>query len=117
VEARDVVALLGPIVAIISVGVNFYQAYLLRMKRPQVARVGDIREAFQKMINSFGGRVMKTAPFLEIWDFGFDSLEEIRDCLHRVPDSNQNVIYRKNPRGHTFNSRRTDGTSWTSLFV
>ena len=72
-EAKDVAAVLGPVVAVISIGVNIYLAYLLRRKRPHVARVGDVREAFEKMINSLGGRVMNIPPFNEIWDWAFIS--------------------------------------------
>src|SRR5262249_27712202 len=77
VDVKDVAAVVGPVVAIISLGLNAYLAYLLRTKRPHVARVGDVREAFQKLINALGNRVMNTPPFVEIWDFGFESLEEI----------------------------------------
>src|SRR4051812_2352394 len=73
VEVRDVAAVLGSVVAVISIGMNVYLAYLLRRERPHVARVGEVREAVQKMINTLRGRVM-SGPQKE-WEFAFEGLK------------------------------------------
>ncbi len=54
IEFKDVVASISPFIMVFSLCFNVYLAYLLRNKRPPLARVDEIREALRDVAHQFG---------------------------------------------------------------
>ncbi|PJG53749.1 hypothetical protein CVM73_18625 [Bradyrhizobium forestalis] len=81
-------------VAACSLTLNGYLAYLLRHKRTQVSRDDDMRvRLFKLKLALADTRLVDIAPHYEQWEYGFQSLKELRtaavDCnnlLQIAPD-------------------------------
>jgi hypothetical protein len=75
---KDIVV---PIVAVCSLLLNAYMAFLLRQRRPYVSRIGELREALRAFTNACeSSRVLTVEPHYELWGMGFESLATIRNA-------------------------------------
>jgi hypothetical protein len=94
-DLKDLWAPIASVAALLSLLLNVYMGFLLRRRRPHVARVTELREALRAFINSCAGsRLLTVPPHYEQWGFGFESLSKIRaasvecnELYSHVPDS------------------------------
>jgi hypothetical protein len=70
---------ISPAVAACSIALNIYLAYLLRHERTPVSRDDDMRvRLFKLKLALADTRLVDVAPHYELWEYGFQSLEELR---------------------------------------
>jgi hypothetical protein len=72
-EIKDWASVIGPGVAVVSVGLNIY---LLR-NRPHVTKVEEVRASLRNMLDKLDSRLLNIPAFQEQWDQGFLRLAEI----------------------------------------
>lgn len=71
-----------PVIALCSLILNVYMAFLLRRRSPHISGIGQLRETLRAFINSCeGSRVLTVEPHYELWEMGFQSLAEIRKAV------------------------------------
>lgn len=76
----QLVSTASPAIAALSLFLNIYLAYLLRNARTNVSRNDDMRTRLYNLKHKLDETsLLTTAPHYEMWDYGFKSLEELRE--------------------------------------
>lgn len=76
----QVVSTASPVIAALSLFLNIYLAYLLRNARTNVSRNDDMRTRLYNLKHKLDETsLLTTAPHYEMWEYGFKSLEELRE--------------------------------------
>jgi len=63
IEFKDVMASISPFIMVVSLCFNVYFAYLLRNKRPPLARLDEIRDALRATVHQFGVTAILRSDF------------------------------------------------------
>jgi hypothetical protein len=80
VKAEVVVAIVNAAIAAVSILVNIYQAVVIRNYRTKLARDDDVRTRLYNLKHKLDATSrVTTPPHYEMWEFGFKSLEELRE--------------------------------------
>jgi hypothetical protein len=90
IEFKDTLTYIRLFIAVLSLCFNVYLAYLLRNKRPRLARVDELREALFAMNCEFEVSEIKNPPFktdhYEYWTHIFHRLYTMRDASVRCSE-------------------------------
>lgn len=76
-DLNKVAAVAASVIALASLALNIYQAFLLRRRRPQVDKIEEIRSSLKDLLNKLETRLLTEPAMQEQWDQGFDRLKEI----------------------------------------
>jgi hypothetical protein len=83
-QSTLVVAIVSSAIAALSLILNAYLAFLLRNRRTDVSRNDDIRTRLYNLKHKLDETsLIAVTPHYELWEFGFKSLEELREVAVR----------------------------------
>jgi hypothetical protein len=76
----ETAAIVSSTIAVTSLLVNVYQAYLIRNYRTNLARDDDVRTRLYNLKHKLDETsLVSVPPHYEVWEYGFKSLEELRE--------------------------------------
>jgi hypothetical protein len=80
----EIIKLAPIVVAAGSLCLNIYLGWLLRNRPTKLARNEEIRTKLYEMKHKFEETsLIKVAPHYELWEYGFERLEELREGSSR----------------------------------